>query len=198
MTENLLQAFEQFDAYNKRDPNTFIWNGERYPQEYFLALKLWEWVNKLDSEASEALQLASRCQHIGRWESPRSNYPMDRAGYLRWRKELAEHHALVARNITEKIGYDEETIAAMEHIILKKKIKINPDVQTMENALCLVFLEYQYEDFYPKHRDKIVTILRKSLLKMDNHGHSFALKLTYSDEGLDFIRQALQTLDAKN
>ncbi|TDS12300.1 DUF4202 domain-containing protein [Sphingobacterium paludis] len=194
MTEKLQLAFEHFDAYNKRDPQTFAWQGKSYPQEYFLAMKLWEWVNKLDPQASEPLQLASRCQHIGRWESPRNNYPMDRAGYLLWRKELAEHHAAVARAIVEKVGFNEGIIVDMEQIVMKKKIKVNPDVQTMENALCLVFLEFQYEDFFPKHPDKIVTILQKSLLKMDAHGHSFALQLPYSEAGLAHIQAALDQL----
>ncbi len=56
-------VFEQFDSYNKRDPNQFIWEGKSYPQEYFLAIKLHEWVLKLNPEPSEALLLASRCQH---------------------------------------------------------------------------------------------------------------------------------------
>ncbi len=197
MSEKLQQAFERFDAYNKKDPNSFLWQGQDYPQEYFLALKLHEWVQKLDPQASEPLLLASRCQHIGRWESPRKDYPMDRSGYLLWRKELAQHHATVASQILQEVGYDETTIMDTQQIILKKKIKVEADVQTMENALCLVFLEFQYADFFPKHEDKIVEILRKSLLKMDAHGHQFALQLPYSEAGLAYIQSALALLAAK-
>jgi hypothetical protein len=73
--EKITQAFEKFDDYNKQDPNSFEWNGEIYPQEYFMALKCSEWVLKLDPQASEELQLASRSQHIGRWSIPRNTYP---------------------------------------------------------------------------------------------------------------------------
>ncbi|MFD2969563.1 DUF4202 domain-containing protein [Sphingobacterium bambusae] len=197
MSEKLQQAFERFDTYNKKDPNSFRWQGQDYPQEYFLALKLHEWVQKLDPQASEPLLLASRSQHIGRWESPRKDYPMDRSGYLLWRKELAQHHANVASTILQELGYDEATLMATQQIILKKKIKVEADVQTMENALCLVFLEFQYADFFPKHEDKIVEILRKSLLKMDAHGHQFALQLPYSEAGLAHIQAALALLAAK-
>lgn len=194
MNSKLQQAFDLFDAYNKKDPNQFTWEGQSFPQEYFLAIKLYDWVKKLDPQAEEALLLAARCQHIGRWEIPREHYAADREGYLKWRKELALHHAKKARALLLEVGYSEELVNKVEEIILKRKLKVNSAVQTMENALCLVFLAYQYEDFYPKHRDKIVNILRKSLLKMDAHGHSFALSLSYSEEGAMYIKKALEEI----
>ncbi|MDB5274894.1 MAG: hypothetical protein JWO58_3261, partial [Chitinophagaceae bacterium] len=73
--DNLDVAFGLFDAYNKQDPRSFEWEGTTYPQEYFFAIKLYEWVLKLDPNADEELLLASRSQHIGRWEMPRESYP---------------------------------------------------------------------------------------------------------------------------
>jgi hypothetical protein len=188
-------AFKRFDEYNKTDPNIFTWKNESYPQEYFLALALYNWVIKLDPDAGEELLLASRCQHIGRWESPRSNYPDGREGYLAWRRDLALYHADTAGEILKSVGYAEDQVALVQRIILKKKIKVDDEVQTMENALCLVFLEFQYEDFFPKHDpEKIINILRKSLLKMDAHGHQFALRLPYTEQGKFFIKEALNLL----
>ena len=188
-------AFEAFDDYNKLDPNKFTWDGTTYPQEYFLAIKLHDWVLQLDTDASEALLLASRSQHIGRWESPRETYPMDREGYLKWRKDLSKFHADKAGFIMQKVGYGDEMIDRVSQIILKQKIKVDADVQTMENALCLVFLEFQYEEFLHKHSaEKVINILKKSLLKMDAHGHQFALKLSYSELGLQYVGEALKLL----
>jgi uncharacterized protein YihD (DUF1040 family) len=190
-------AFQLFDDYNRHDPRTMEWEGVVYPQEYFYALKLHEWVLKLDRDASEELLLASRSQHIGRWEIPRESYPDGREPYLKWRKDLALNHADVTARLMKEAGYDEEFVDRVSQIILKKRIKVDADVQTMENALCLVFLEFQFEDFRKKYTDepdKIVNILRKSLLKMDPHGHNFALRLPYSDDGLSLISQALQAL----
>ena len=188
-------AFEAFDNYNKQDPFVFTWEGVSYPQEYFLALKLHEWVLKLDPNAGEELLLASRSQHIGRWESPRETYPMDREGYLKWRKDLAHFHADKAADIMRRVGYSEDVIERARQIILKQKIKVDNDVQTMENALCLVFLQFQYEEFLHKHSpEKVVNILRKSLIKMDAHGHQFALGLNYSELGMQYINEALQLL----
>ncbi len=193
---NKLQAaFEAFDNYNKMDPTVFEWEGTAYPQEYFLAIKLYDWILKLNPDAHEPLLLASRSQHIGRWESPRDTYPMDRDGYLKWRRDLSHFHADKATDILNRVGYDDDTINRTRQIILKQKIKVDADVQTMENALCLVFLQFQYEDFLHKYTaDKVVNILRKSLLKMDAHGHAFALQLNYSAPGLQYINEALKLI----
>ncbi|MDI9882473.1 DUF4202 domain-containing protein [Flectobacillus longus] len=193
--EKIRLAFEKFDDYNKQDPNSFEWNGEIYPQEYFMALKCSDWVLKLDPQASEELQLASRSQHIGRWSIPRNTYPEGKVGYLTWRKDLGKFHAETAAKILEEVGYEEPVIERVKQIITKQKIKQDADVQTIENALCLVFLEFQYESFFQKHDDeKMVEIIRKSLLKMDAHGHRFALQLSYSEKGLALIQKALERL----
>lgn len=191
-------AFELFDAYNKQDPRTFVWNDVGYSQEYFFAIKLYDWVLQLDPKANEELRLAARSQHIGRWEIPRESYPDGREPYLKWRKDLALHHAAIASTLMMQAGYAEQQIERVKQIVLKQRIKVDPDVQTMENALCLVFLEFQYEEFLKKHEqdpEMLVNILRRSLLKMDSHGHSFALKLTYSDVGLHLIKEAIKQIN---
>ncbi|MDB5086410.1 MAG: hypothetical protein JWR09_404 [Mucilaginibacter sp.] len=193
----LNKAFELFDAYNKQDPRSFAWEGASEPQEYFFAVKLYEWVLKLDPDAAEELLLASRSQHIGRWEIPREDYPEGREPYLKWRKDLALHHAAIAERLMKEAGYGDETIDRVKQIILKQRIKVDPDVQTMENALCLVFLQLQYEEFRKKYEpepEKIINILRKSLLKMDENGHRLALTLPYSANGFDLIKKALNRL----
>ncbi len=190
----LQAAFELFDAYNRNDLRTFEWEGASYPQEYFFALKLHERVLMLDPHASEELLLASRCQHIGRWEMPRESYPDGREAYLKWRKDLALHHAEIASGLMRQAGYADEQISRVTEILLKKRIKVDGDVQTMENALCLIFLEFQYEDFRKKYAndpEKMINILYRSLLKMDAHGHAFALKLAYSEGGAELVQAAL-------
>jgi hypothetical protein len=196
---DIAAAFEQFDNYNRTDPNAFNWDGVAYSQEYFLALKLHEWVLKLAPGASEELLLASRSQHIGRWEIPRDSYPEGREPYLQWRKDLAKHHAAVVTAILQQVGYGMEQVNRVTQIILKQRIKADAEVQVMENALCLVFLEFQYKDFYPKHEpEKVVNILKRSLLKMDAPGHKFALALNYTAEGLYYINEALKLIGKNN
>ncbi len=80
---NLDIAFQLFDNYNKQDPRNIVYEDVSEPQEYFFAIKLYDWVLKLAPGADEELLLASRCQHIGRWEMPRDDYPDGREAYLK-------------------------------------------------------------------------------------------------------------------
>jgi hypothetical protein len=187
------KAFELFDEYNKRSPERIVWDNADYPIEYFYAIKLHDWVTKLDPEADESLLLASRCQHIGRWEIARKSYPDGRVGYLKWRSDLSKYHAGIATEILSGVGYDEEVINRVKQIVLKQRLKTDTDVQTMENALCLVFLQYQYDDLIAKTTaEKMIDILRKTWGKMSDPGRDAALTLQYSEQGMDLILKALK------
>jgi hypothetical protein len=189
----LEKAIELFDEYNQHDPHKIKWDGEEYAAEHFYAVQLYNWVKKLEPNANEHLLLASRSQHIGRWQTPRSNYPDGKAGYLTWRKELAKFHAETAAKLMVEAGYDWHDIEAVKHIILKENLKTAEDVQVMENALCLVFLQFQYDDFLAKHDDDdmIVRILRKTWQKMSEPGRHAALHLNYSIRGKKLLEKAL-------
>jgi len=185
-------AFELFDDYNKQDPNKITWNDETFPAEYFYAIKLYDWVLKLEPDASEALKLAARSQHIGRWEIPRDSYPMNKAGYLNWRSNLGKYHAQKSGELMVQAGYSDEEIERVKKIITKQQIKADDEVQTIENGLCLVFLEFQYDDFVLKHDEaKLIRIIQKTWNKMSEPGHKAALGLQYSELGLQMIQKAL-------
>jgi hypothetical protein len=190
--DKLQTAFKLFDAYNKQDPNTVLWNGITYPSEYFYAIKLYDWVLKLQPAAEEKLLLASRSQHIGRWVIPRDSYPAGKTGYLNWRSDLAKFHATKAGEIMMEAGYDETLVSEVQRIILKQKIKLDAEVQLMENALCLVFLEFQFDGFIKKHsEEKLIHILRKTWKKMSETGHKAALELDFSNAAKELIGKAL-------
>ncbi|HVG15591.1 MAG TPA: DUF4202 domain-containing protein [Chitinophagaceae bacterium] len=193
MTINKLEkAFELFDAYNRLDPTVISYEGVAYPAEYFFALRLHYWVMQLNPDAGEALKLASRCQHIGRWESPRDSYPPGKAGYLKWRSDLKEFHAQKAENILLSVGYEYPVIEAVKNIVYKKDLKKNDDVQVMENALCLVFLQHQYTDFIMQYDDEKVTrILQKSWAKMSTPGRAIAGTLHFEGRAKLLLEKAL-------
>lgn len=189
----LQQAFELFDQYNKLAPEQVVWKGESYPSEYFYAVELYNWVKKIQPDANEYLLLASRSQHIGRWEIPRSDYPEGRTGYLKWRSDLGKFHAVKAGEILKTVGYSPEEVERVQQIIQKQRLKLDADVQVIENALCLVFLEFQYDDLIRKlSEEKMVNVLRKTWKKMSKEGHDAALQLQYSPEGSALISKALQ------
>ena len=189
----LEQAFRLFDAYNQQDPYKITWDGEEYPSEVFYASKLHDSIKTLDQSPSEALLLASRCQHIGRWEIERKTYPEGRVGYLKWRNDLSKFHAQKAREILESLDYTEDIIARVNDIVLKRQLKIDPEVQTMENALCLVFLEYQFDDLIEKlSEEKMINVIRKTWRKMSDPGKEIALSLKYSEKAALLLDKSLK------
>lgn len=188
----LERAWSLFDEANARDPNTVTDRGTSRPRELVDAERLSAWIDRLDPEASEPLLLAGRCQHLRRWEIPRGSYPEGRIGYLEWRKALSRFHADRASEILRDVGYDDATIERVRTINQKRSIKQDPDVQTMEDALCLAFLEHEIDEFAAKHPDdKIVDILQKTWRKMSDRGHEAALALPFSDRVGALVGRAL-------
>ena len=183
-------AIAAFDAANNEDPNLENDNGLMTARELLYARRLSDWVDKLEPHASEALRLAARCQHLCRWMIPRSDYPEGRSGYLKWRSTLAVFHANKAAEILKTAGYGEDTTKQVQNINLKKNLRKEPEVQVMEDALCLVFLQYQVGEFAEKHDDEMVSnIIRKTWNKMSERGHNEAMKLDYSQR----VQRLLQT-----
>jgi hypothetical protein len=182
------QACQLFDEYNSRDPKSTIINGNEISDSLLYAHRMTEKLNHFAPNASEELQLAARSQHIGRWEIPRKDYPMDRKGYLHWRSQLKLYHAKLAAAILEKCGYDEQVISKVKDLLVKKQLKQNPDTQTLEDVICLVFLEFYFDDFSKEHEEeKLINILRKTIAKMSSKGVAAALKLPLSDRAKDLI-----------
>lgn len=187
-------ALRRFDEANARDPNTERVGGVARPREVVYAERLTDWVLRLQPEASEPLRLAARCQHLCRWESPRSRYPMDRAGYLKWRAELKKFHAEKAGQILREVGYGEELVGQVQALNLKRNFPADPDSRVIEDALCLVFLQFQLSDLAAKTDDeKMVNALRKSWAKMTETARAEALKLAYGPRELALIQRALQS-----
>ncbi|WP_299437245.1 DUF4202 domain-containing protein [uncultured Aquimarina sp.] len=188
----LNKAFSLFDKANANDPNQEIVDGKSIAKELIYGQRMSQTLHNFTSEASEALQLAARAQHICRWEIPRNDFPMDRVGYLKWREELKKFHAEKASGILQEVGYDQETIDRVSFLIQKKKLKKDEDTQILEDVICLVFLKFYYDDFYEKHTpEKVIDILQKTWRKMSEKGHQAALKLSYQEKGLDLIKQAI-------
>ncbi len=163
-----------------------------HPRELLYAQRLTGWVLRLAPDASEALRLAARCQHICRWQSPRDSYPMDRVGYLRWRADLKKFHAEKSGAILREAGYDDETIRRVQDLNLKKNFPADAETRTLEDALCLVFLEFQFADLAAKTaEDKTINALHKSWGKMTEAARAEALKLNYGEREKALLQRAL-------
>ena len=186
------EALSRFDAANARDPHQIVVDGVSRPHELVYAERLTAWVQRLAPEASEVLRLAARCQHLCRWEIPRSSYEMNRPGYLRWRAELKKFHAAKSAEILGEVGYPLEIIQQVQDLNLKKNLDSDPECQTLEDALCLVTLQYQLTDLIRKtDPEKLVTILQKTWKKMSPQAQEAALQVPYTDEEKAVLQRAL-------
>lgn len=189
------QAIAKFDGANAQDPNQEVFEGKSYPKELIYAQRMTAMLAQFAPDATEAVQLASRCQHICRWKSPRNAYPMDGVGYKQWRTDLYKFHGETAGAIMREVGYDEEMISKVQALLRKEKLKVNPETQMLEDVVDLVFLQHYLTDFVTKYshyeEEKLLGILRKTWRKMSDNGHAAALKLNYTPEILAVIRKAL-------
>jgi hypothetical protein len=181
-------ALHRFDEENSRDPN----HENNQPRELLYARRLTGWVLRLCPDAAEELRLAARCQHICRWQIPRSSYPMTRPGYLKWRADLKKFHAQKAGDILREIGYDETVIRRVQDLNLKKNFPDDPETRVLEDALCLVFLQFQLADLAAKTaEDKTINALQKSWQKMTDDARAEALKLDYGPREKILLQRAL-------
>ena len=193
LTPLIARAIEQLQQLNAEDPNELIVDGQAEKKEVIFAERLSVWVKKVAGEPSAALQVAAYGQHVERWKSARTDYPEGRAGYLRWRKDLSKRHAEVTCRVAEEAGLPDEVIAAIRKINLKQNLRGNPESQVMEDALCLSFLEHEFEEFSAKHPDeKVIDIVQKTWGKMSERAHGMALELPLSGRPLQLVGRALE------
>ena len=186
------RAIQSIDAANSLDPHILIQNAQRVSASVLYSQQMTHWLLQLYPQASEALQLATRAQHIRRWEVPRESYSMDRAGYHHWRTGLYAFHAQVAGKILEENGFERALIDRVCSIIRKERLKSDAETQALEDVICVVFLENYFAEFAQKHDEqKVIGILRRTWAKMSKVGQDAALKLSLSPSAAALVNRAL-------
>lgn len=199
MNTNLYQAaIAAFDKANAEDPNKEMVEGKEYPKELLYAQRMSDMQQRFASQASEAVKLACRAQHIQRWKSPRSDYPMDKKGYMLWRTNLYKFHAETAGALMKQVGYDDAMIERVKIIVGKKELKTNPETQMMEDVVDLTFIEHYmlaFADQHPEYDEaKWIVIIKKTWDKMSDSAHQFALagKIKLPEALVPLILKAVQ------
>lgn len=176
---NLDKAIALIDAANREDPNQVTADGKVWPKELLYSHHMSDMLQRYAPDADDAMKLAIHAQHIQRWKSPRNAYPMDRIGYLKWRKDLYEFHAQTAADLLAEADYSEDVIGRVKLAVAKKEIRNNPDTQLLEDVSALVFIEHYMLEFANKHPDydeeKWLDIIRKTWKKMTERAQQFAL-----------------------
>lgn len=174
----LATAIAAIDAFNAADPKRVVVDGREVAESVRYAERMTAWIRRLDPAASEALRIAVRAQHIGRWTIPRRDYPEGVVGYNRWRRALAHFHAETAAKILAEAGYDAATIERVGVLIRKEGLGRDPETQALEDAACLTFLETGFDEFSRRHPDdKVVDIVRKTWRKMGPNGRALAMEM---------------------
>lgn len=183
-------AFAKIDAANAEDPSRVLIDGIERPAELVYGERMSTTLARLYPDASEALKLAIRAQHIRRWTVPRTSYPMDRVGYLRWRKDLQRKHAEWAGAILADCGYSEDEIGRVASLIKKENLKRDADAQALEDVAAIVFLEHYAVPFAAKYEpEKVKDILVKTMSKMSEHGRDAALRLELPPGVASLVRE---------
>lgn len=196
------QRFERtlalFDAANAEDPNQETADGKAWPKELLYGQRMTEMLERFAPDASEAVRLACRAQHIQRWKIPRKEYAMTPEGYQSWRTTLYKFHAELAGKFMQEAGYDAEMIERVKKVVSKRGLKVNPETQMMEDVADLVFIEHYMLGFAAQKADyseeKWLVIIRKTWKKMSDQAHAFAVsgKLKLPESLVPLILKAVQ------
>jgi hypothetical protein len=188
----LALARQAVDAAHAADPRRI---ADGRPAELVYADRMEAWIVRLDPASPSLLRLAARCQHLERWTSPRTDFPMDKPGYLTWRRALYVRQAERARAILLAAGVPAADADAVAVWVSKTGLKTNPGTQALEDAACLVFLENEIADFAATHADypeaKFIDILRKTWRKMSPAAQQAALALELPAPVAALVRVAL-------
>ncbi len=189
-SERFNTAIDAIDAANADDPYTLTVDGKSLRKEQTHAEMMTRWVRELDPDATEELLLAARAHHIRRWMIPRSTFPAGRTSYLRWRRALHSVHAELTAAILEDCGYPRPSVDRVAALVAKADLLQagDPDAQTLEDALSLVFLDTQLEPLLDDLDDRqLRRALGRTWRKMSPNGRAAALRLALSE-------RAIQTL----
>ena len=185
------RAIQLIDDANEGDPGRIVIDGQEQPKELAHARLMTAWIERLRPDADAALLLAARAHHIRRWEIPRSSYSAGRRPYLQWRTALHRFHSERVAELLVSVGYESVLVERVQAIIQKRNSRRDRDVQTFEDALCLVFLETQLGSLRADHGDeKVHDVLVKTMKKMSQEALDLALQLHLEPGDRGLLEQA--------
>ncbi|MBT9555718.1 MAG: DUF4202 domain-containing protein [Myxococcales bacterium] len=193
-------AMAAFEALSAEDPEreavvTNDGSPEALPAELLYGRRMVDWLARLRPDAPKPLVLAVKAQHLCRWKLPRSSYPDGLTGYKAWRRAEMGAHAELASTSLRGVGAPEHVVERVGELIQKKRFKVDPDAQSLEDAACLVFLVHHWPTFAANRPDEaLVPILAKTWVKMSEAGHAYALTLELDERTKRLLSLALNGL----
>lgn len=189
----LARGLAAIDAVNADDPVTVVVDGKDVPREVARSRRVTHWLTVLHPDADAAQRLAARAHHLRRWALPRSDHPEGRAGYLQWRTAQKKRHAAEVEPLLRTVGFDEDTIGRVQSLVAKTGLGTDPAAQTHEDALCLAFLEQQYDALTDQlGEERMVAVLRRTARKMSPAGLAAVGDIDMTDRGRALLAEALR------
>jgi hypothetical protein len=192
LTEQLPSALAAIDAANAEDPSTVVVRGEELPLALAHGRLATEWIGRLVPDADDALVLAARAHHLRRWAVPRTSYPEGRAGYLRWRRDQKDRHAVEVVPLLVGAGYGETVINRVQILLRRVRLDAATGTQAIEDAACLAFLETQLSDVAARlERDQMVGVLRRTAQKMSPAALALVGEIPLDADALSLLADAV-------
>jgi hypothetical protein len=189
----LVATLAAIDAANAADPHVVDVDGRAVPKELAHADAVERWVRRLVPEPDDLQLIAARGHHLRRWVVPRSDYPEGRAGYLRWRTDHKKRQAAEVAEIMVEHGYGADEVERVASIVSKRGLGSDPAAQVHEDALCLAFLELQFDPVADQLGDeRTIEVLRKTIRKMSAPGIELAGTIPVSASGAALLAAALE------
>lgn len=194
MSSKLSEVLTAIDAANAMDPRTDRDdNGTDVPEALLYGQRMTAELERLFGvDVADVLKIACRGQHIERWKIARSSYPEGRTGYLTWRRDQGRAHGERLAELMRDAGYDEVDCARVGVLLRKEGLKRDPQVQMLEDVICMVFLKHYFAAFAEKHDfEKVVDIVAKTARKLSEGGRNRVLQeFELPDALVDAVRAA--------
>lgn len=190
--DHLTAVLGQIDERNSLDPRSWTIAGQTGPKELLAGRRACWWIGELEPTPIDAQVVAARGHHLRRWAYPRTDFAEGRAGYLRWRTAAKRAHADEVAGLMRSAGYAEPDQECAGSLIRKEGLGVDPLTQTHEDALCLVFIESQFDQTTDLVGEKhMVEVVAKTLAKMSLAAVALAGGITVSDQASRIIGAAV-------
>ena len=172
MTTPRDRVFAAIDAANAADPRL----EEGQPVELLYGRRMTQEQQRLFPDATDALAIACRGQHIERWLLPRSDYPDGREGYLLWRRDQGRRHADRVMELMRAAGYPDQDAEHAGRMLRKEGIKRDSQVQALEDVACFTFIRHYLGDFgATQDPAALLVIVQKTARKMSPEARARAV-----------------------
>lgn len=173
MSGRLDDVLAAIDAANAADPTLEQDGDGEAPAALLYGRRMSSELARVCPEASDHLRIAARGQHIERWKMPRTSYPEGKPGYLAWRKAQGAYHGQRVAELMAGAGFPQEDGERVAGMLRKEGLKRDPEVQMLEDVICLVFLRWYFADFASgRDAEQIFGIVKKTARKMSAEGRA--------------------------